>query len=116
MVIEMTSGLPPWSQENFENPFRALYHIGNSGKSPQLPDGLSCTARDFTQRCLDRDVDSRPAAAELMEEEWIRGAVQERDDDHDGRDGRVDDESEGHRPPIDLSVRQFVRTRSTRRL
>jgi len=28
VIIEMATGKAPWSEEHFENPFRALYHIG----------------------------------------------------------------------------------------
>ena len=28
VIIEMTTAKQPWSECNFENPFRALYHIG----------------------------------------------------------------------------------------
>ena len=28
VVIEMATSKHPWSEKNFENPFRALYHIG----------------------------------------------------------------------------------------
>jgi serine/threonine protein kinase len=30
VLIEMATGKQPWAECNFENPFRALYHIGNS--------------------------------------------------------------------------------------
>ena len=44
-VIEMLSGKPPWSEQNFENPFRALYHIGHSTNLPKIPDTVSDLGR-----------------------------------------------------------------------
>jgi serine/threonine protein kinase len=54
VIIEMASGKPPWSEENFENPFRALYHIGNSGSIPKIPDTVSAVGRAFILLCLER--------------------------------------------------------------
>jgi serine/threonine protein kinase len=76
VLIEMASGKPPWSEQNFENPFRALYHIGesalypyarwpavligpllcagNSNSIPKIPDSLSETGKSFLQMCLQR--------------------------------------------------------------
>jgi serine/threonine protein kinase len=54
VIIEMASAKPPWSEENFENPFRALYHIGNSNAIPKIPDKLSDNAKDFVRLCLQR--------------------------------------------------------------
>ncbi len=54
VIIEMASAKPPWSEENFENPFRALYHIGNSNSIPKIPDTLSDIAKDLVKLCLQR--------------------------------------------------------------
>eukprot|EP01006_Ploeotia_vitrea_P050057 TRINITY_DN67406_c6_g2_i3.p1 TRINITY_DN67406_c6_g2~~TRINITY_DN67406_c6_g2_i3.p1 ORF type:complete len:590 (-),score=321.13 TRINITY_DN67406_c6_g2_i3:100-1869(-) len=72
VIIEMGSGQPPWSEESFENPFRALFHIGNSDATPKLPDTLSAEGRDFAMRCLQRDPEKRPAASELLNHPWVR--------------------------------------------
>ncbi len=57
VIIEMATGKPPWSDMKFENPFRALYHIGNSGAIPSIPtDTLSPAAVAFIKRCLTRSV------------------------------------------------------------
>lgn len=66
VIIEMASGKPPWSEQNFENPFRALYHIGKSNAIPKLPDHLSETALEFLKACLQRDPDQRPNASDLL--------------------------------------------------
>jgi serine/threonine protein kinase len=59
VIIEMASAKPPWSEENFENPFRALYHIGNSNSIPKIPDTLSEIAKDLVRLCLQRLVQTQ---------------------------------------------------------
>jgi len=71
VIIEMTTAKPPWSEQNFENPFRALYHIGNSGAIPKLPENLSETGNEFIRLCLQRDPEKRPSASELLKHRWI---------------------------------------------
>lgn len=75
VIIEMASGKPPWSEENFENPFRALYHIGNSGSIPKIPDTVSAVGRAFILMCLERDPQKRPDATTLLQQTWL--AVEE---------------------------------------
>jgi hypothetical protein len=73
VIIEMASARAPWSEQNFENPFRALYHIGNSGSIPKIPDGLSPLGVEFVKLCLQRDPDKRPSALELINHKWLEG-------------------------------------------
>jgi serine/threonine protein kinase len=73
VIIEMASARAPWSEQNFENPFRALYHIGNSGAIPKIPDGLSPLGVEFVKLCLQRDPDKRPSALELINHKWLEG-------------------------------------------
>lgn len=61
----------PWHECKFENPFQILFHIGNSGSYPQLPSDLSETCRDFMRKCLTRDPDQRPDAADLLNHEFL---------------------------------------------
>jgi serine/threonine protein kinase len=41
VLVEMLTAQIPWSEEKFDTPFRALFHIGNSGKIPAFPATLS---------------------------------------------------------------------------
>ena len=73
VIIEMAAAKPPWSEQNFENPFRALYHIGNSDSIPAIPDTLSEEGKAFVRQCLIRDPDLRPTAAEMLKHDWVQG-------------------------------------------
>eukprot|EP00461_Guttulinopsis_vulgaris_P007213 UN07261 len=76
VVIEMASGKAPWSEHNFEHPFRALYHIANTTDIPKIPDRLSPGAVDFLKKALSRDPDTRPSALELLQHPWLNQAKQ----------------------------------------
>jgi len=71
VIIEMATAKSPWAEQNFENPFRALYHIGNSGAIPKLPDTLSETGLEFLHLCLQRDPEKRSSASELLKHRWL---------------------------------------------
>ncbi len=97
VIIEMASAKPPWSEQNFENPFRALYHIGNTQSIPKIPDTLSAIGRNFVLRCLTRNPDLRPTAEELLDDEWLQGieeptAEEEHHTSDDDADSDADDD------------------------
>lgn len=89
VIIEMASGKPPWAEQNFENPFRALYHIGNSNAIPKIPDTLSDVGKEFVVACLSRDPDKRPSAAELLRHPWLQD-LGDNDDESDRSDSEDD--------------------------
>lgn len=80
VIIEMGSAAMPWSEVQFENPFRALYHIGNSTTGPKVPESLSDTGKDFAALCLTRDPKDRPSATKLMEHAWLKESQRTSDD------------------------------------
>lgn len=92
----MASAKPPWSEQNFENPFRALYHIGNSDAIPKIPETLSEVGLNFVKQCLRRNPDERPDAATLLKQEWLSGieGVPNTSDDSgsDGENGGGNDD------------------------
>jgi len=102
VIIEMASAKPPWSEQNFENPFRALYHIGNSDSIPAIPETLSELGVDFVRKCLTRDPDQRPSAAEMLHHAWLAGLEAElvdetglcREEDGSDEEGTGSDEAE----------------------
>lgn len=69
MYIKAT-GLPPWGELQ---PIAAIYAIGSGDTSaPELPQKFTEEARDFVSRCLVRDPDQRPSAAQLLEHEFLK--------------------------------------------
>lgn len=72
VILEMHTGQQPWAEENFENPYRALFHIASSGKIPKIPEHISDTAKSFLRHCLVRDASKRCSAAQLLEHPWLK--------------------------------------------
>jgi len=95
VIIEMASARPPWSEQNFENPFRALYHIGNSDAIPKIPDTISPVGVAFIMKCLRRNPDERPDASMLLKEEWLKGIESVPQDDDESGSEQEEGEGEG---------------------
>lgn len=92
VIIEMASAKPPWSEQNFENPFRALYHIGNSDAIPAIPTTLSEIGQEFVRLCLTRDPDRRPTAAQMLKHPWIETLDVNSAQDHSDSEDDYDDQ------------------------
>ena len=88
----MASAKPPWSEQNFENPFRALYHIGNSDAIPAIPTTLSEIGQEFVRLCLTRDPDRRPTAAQMLKHPWIETLDVNSAQDHSDSEDDYDDQ------------------------
>eukprot|EP00455_Lapot_gusevi_P047727 TRINITY_DN6506_c0_g1_i1.p1 TRINITY_DN6506_c0_g1~~TRINITY_DN6506_c0_g1_i1.p1 ORF type:complete len:310 (-),score=107.55 TRINITY_DN6506_c0_g1_i1:232-1161(-) len=97
----MATAKPPWSECNFENPFRALYQIGNTNSIPKIPDLLSNTPLmedgtpigvDFLKKCLTRDPDLRPDAQDLIRHPFVADIDYQSGDEAEGGE---DDASDG---------------------
>jgi len=70
-VIEMATGKPPWSQQFQE--VAALFHIGTTKSHPPIPDHISPEAKDFLLKCLKKEPNLRPTAAELLQHPFVVG-------------------------------------------
>ncbi|GLT61576.1 hypothetical protein SLA2020_342730 [Shorea laevis] len=68
-IIEMSTGSLPWPELN--DPVSALYKIGFSGDSPEIPSWFSKRAKDFLGKCLRRDAKDRWTAKELLKHPFL---------------------------------------------
>jgi hypothetical protein len=74
MLMEMIEGEPPYLEYP---PLRALFLITTKGIPPiQKPDLFSNELIDFYDKCLDKDVDKRPGADDLLEHPFLRLACE----------------------------------------
>ncbi|GKV08987.1 hypothetical protein SLEP1_g20553 [Rubroshorea leprosula] len=74
-VIEMATGKPPWSQQYQE--VAALFYIGTTKSHPPIPEHLSVEAKDFLLKCLQKEPNLRPVAAELLKHPFVSGEHEE---------------------------------------
>ncbi|XP_059432018.1 mitogen-activated protein kinase kinase kinase 3 [Corylus avellana] len=68
-ILEMATSKPPWSQ--YEG-VAAIFKIGNSKDTPEIPECLSNDAKSFIKLCLQRDPLARPTAIKLLDHPFIR--------------------------------------------
>lgn len=68
--IEMAHGVPPLHDVN---PMRAIFFIPVK-PSPKLDDKFSEEFKDFVNKCLQKDVNLRPTAEELLQHPFIKKA------------------------------------------
>ncbi|CAI7878287.1 unnamed protein product [Closterium sp. NIES-53] len=64
-VIELLTGKPPWSSQ-CADPMSVLYKLGCTSELPEIPEDVSPFCYDFISKCLCRDPQQRPTAAELL--------------------------------------------------
>ncbi|XP_013617006.1 PREDICTED: mitogen-activated protein kinase kinase kinase ANP1-like [Brassica oleracea var. oleracea] len=69
MVIEMATGLSPWPELN--DVVAAVYKIGFTGESPEIPECLSEKGKDFLRNCLRRDPKQRWVVEELLQHSFL---------------------------------------------
>lgn len=70
VMVEMATAGSPWGK--FDNPMAAMHKIGMSNATPPVPEALSEPCRELMGRCLQREVERRPTASELLESELLR--------------------------------------------
>ncbi|XP_023533202.1 mitogen-activated protein kinase kinase kinase 18-like [Cucurbita pepo subsp. pepo] len=72
-IIEMaTGGGSPWLNTTDNDPISALYRIGYSGQSPEIPSFLSQKAKDFLEKCFRRNPKERWTAIQLLNHPFLR--------------------------------------------
>lgn len=69
LVIEMATGLSPWPELN--DVVAAIYKIGFTGESPEIPEWLSEKGKDFLKNCLRKDPKQRWAVEELLQHPFL---------------------------------------------
>eukprot|EP01083_Nonionella_stella_P233972 823837_1 len=72
VIIEMSTGKRPWNEVEFNSPFQALFHIGNSDNIPQWPKSLSIQCQYFIAKCLIRDPKKRYNTKQLLQHPFLK--------------------------------------------
>ncbi|KAG7537991.1 Protein kinase domain [Arabidopsis suecica] len=69
LVIEMATGSSPWPELN--DVVAAIYKIGFTGESPEIPVWLSEKGKDFLKKCLRKDSKQRWSVQELLQHPFL---------------------------------------------
>lgn len=73
----MATGKSPWvGVVGDDDPISALYRIGISGDSPEIPDWMSPEGKEFLSACFKREPAERLSAKELLEHSFFHGLSQ----------------------------------------
>jgi serine/threonine protein kinase len=73
-IVEMFVGGNPWGEKlDDQNLYLAQQTIIHSNELPIIPENrtVSAECEDFIKKCLTRDYNQRPSAAELLQHAWI---------------------------------------------
>ncbi|CAE6045342.1 unnamed protein product [Arabidopsis arenosa] len=71
IVLEMYTGVSPWSEVEFED----LAPFLLKGKAPEIPESVPCDARKFLETCFARNPKERGSASDLLFHRFLRGEV-----------------------------------------
>jgi serine/threonine protein kinase len=74
-VIEMSTGIPPWSEH--KDAISVLYCIYNTEKPPTIPDNISKELYDFITCCLKMKPKERYNVYQLLRHPFITGDYQQ---------------------------------------
>ncbi|KAJ7890917.1 kinase-like domain-containing protein [Mycena olivaceomarginata] len=67
-IVEMLTAEHPWPTLT---PMQAIFKIGSSNASPDIPSDISSEAQDFLRRAFELDPQARPSAKELLQHAWL---------------------------------------------
>ena len=70
LMVEMAYGEEPFA--NSSNELAIIYRIGMGEVNLKLPPSFSEEAHEFLSRCLILDANTRPTAAELLDDPFLR--------------------------------------------
>lgn len=71
LVIEMFTGLPPWSE--CSNTMAVLFQLYNINRTPSLPSSMSRYCKDFVVKCLKINPRERANVHDLLRHPFITG-------------------------------------------
>ena len=70
-LVEMASGLAPWSELKLTDPIALLFHIGMSADHPAIPPHLSGDGKDFLGKCFVVDPKGRATCEVLLQHPFL---------------------------------------------
>ncbi|XP_074591711.1 mitogen-activated protein kinase kinase kinase 18-like [Curcuma longa] len=73
-VIEMVTGLAPWSSWKPQDVAEATFRIGYGAELPEYPSHLSKLGRDFLDKCLRKNPNERWTAEQLLQHPFLAEA------------------------------------------
>ena len=72
-ILEMATGVPPWSE--YKNHYTALFYIAQSNNPPPFPSHLSSLALDFLYNCFKRNPKERWNVFKLLRHPFLSNAT-----------------------------------------
>ena len=74
VILELLTGQEPWREMKFIPPyFKAVFHIGTTQATPDIPATASKELRTFLGRCFVRDPNLRASARALLQDPFLAG-------------------------------------------
>ncbi|XP_068726656.1 mitogen-activated protein kinase kinase kinase 1-like [Montipora capricornis] len=66
VIIEMSTGKPPWNAHEHSNHLALIFKIACAESPPDIPENLNPALRDVLLRCLEGKQEERPSAMDLL--------------------------------------------------
>jgi serine/threonine protein kinase len=70
VALEMMTARKPWELD--ENHIMFMMKMVSENTIPEIPSGISPSAKDFLLQCFQRDPSSRKSAKELLNHEFLK--------------------------------------------